>query len=234
MKTINQFGIKWKTGSEYGTMYHPNDLHEWYDDLCVDVKNGVLKLSTRANDLVIGYDDEVVTIPIATSRVHSIEKFLYGTFEAEIKLPTGKHLWPAFWLSGWLPEIDIMEAYTNDKKHYFKWDRKHLLRFWAVETNVHWKRMTTGTHRNLGGQRAWFGFKNPRKKFIKYKLVWKPDNIKIYYNNKLVLEVTSELVLATIKDKPMHVLFNNSTTKEAVNDIPHSEMLIRNFKYTEL
>lgn len=41
----------------------------------------------------------------------------YGYFEARMKLPVGKGVWPAFWLFGHpgalRPEIDIMEAYNG-------------------------------------------------------------------------------------------------------------------------
>jgi beta-glucanase (GH16 family) len=41
----------------------------------------------------------------------------YGYFEASVKLPKGKGLWPAVWMLpadlGWPPEIDLMESVGN-------------------------------------------------------------------------------------------------------------------------
>lgn len=54
--------------------------------------------------------------------IRSRQTFRYGYFEARIKLPKGRGLWPAFWLNSdydkrgklsWPPEIDIMEFVQN-------------------------------------------------------------------------------------------------------------------------
>jgi beta-glucanase (GH16 family) len=47
----------------------------------------------------------------------------YGYFEARMKLPPGKGVWPSFWLIGrdkskGSPEIDVVEYYGHDDGHY--------------------------------------------------------------------------------------------------------------------
>jgi beta-glucanase (GH16 family) len=57
--------------------------------------------------------------PYTSGMVSSQPSFsqTYGYFEAEVKLPKGKGLWPAVWMLpadlGWPPEIDIMESIGN-------------------------------------------------------------------------------------------------------------------------
>ncbi|MDB5458713.1 MAG: glycoside hydrolase family 16 [Caulobacteraceae bacterium] len=47
---------------------------------------------------------------------------LYGYFEARVKLPAGKGLWPAVWMLpadlSWPPEIDIMESIGDPRTAY--------------------------------------------------------------------------------------------------------------------
>ena len=91
------------------------------------------------------YDNGVMgdmIIPFGVGLVSCTEKFGYGTFEIEAKLPKGQpNAWPAFWMwsfDSWPPEIDVFEAYSNKKGSYFNWNIDALLgKFWRCATNVH-------------------------------------------------------------------------------------------------
>ncbi len=98
---------------------------EWYQPGNVSVSNGALKL-TAEQQPVIGsdgnpypYTSGMVTTGRDTSQVSTPVKFqfTYGFTEIRAKIPTGRGLWPAFWLlpanNSPIPEIDVVEV-TGD------------------------------------------------------------------------------------------------------------------------
>ncbi|MFK7773745.1 MAG: family 16 glycosylhydrolase [Saprospiraceae bacterium] len=99
-----------------------NNELQWYQSDNVEVSNGVLKL--------IAKEEKVGGKPYTSARIRTLGKgdWTYGRFEASIKLPSGKGIWPAFWMlptqqkyGGWPQsgEIDIVELIgsESDKAH---------------------------------------------------------------------------------------------------------------------
>ncbi len=64
---------------------------------------------------------------------------LYGYFEARLKLPEGKGLWPAFWMLpadlSWPPEIDVMES-IGDPKTAFMSVHSAMMKTQGVEVHA--------------------------------------------------------------------------------------------------
>ena len=97
-----------------GTMDHFNDEVQRYRENDNHVlKGGILSLVAK----------KATTAGLYTSgMIRSHKTFRYGYFEARIKLPAGRGVFPAFWLNSdydengmtyWPPEIDIMEFAPN-------------------------------------------------------------------------------------------------------------------------
>ena len=96
-----------------GTMDHFNDEKERYrEDGNHVLEDGILNLVAKP----------AVSGLYPSGMIRSRQTFRYGYFEARIKMPPGRGLFPAFWLNSdydatgylsWPPEIDIMEFAPN-------------------------------------------------------------------------------------------------------------------------
>jgi beta-glucanase (GH16 family) len=129
------------------------------------VENGVLKIAAKE------LDGEVIS-----ARINTRQSWRYGYFEARMKLPSGKGVWPAFWA---LPEnfavspddgeIDIMEAVGYDPD-------------W-VHAGIHSKAYTGAT-----GKTAKINIPTAQSDFHIYAVEWTPDFVKGYADGELYFE----------------------------------------------
>ncbi len=99
-------------GSQFGIPGWGNNELQTYRKENAVVSGGVLRITAR--------EEPAGDTSYSSARIRSIGKrdFTYGYYEARIKLPEGKGLWPAFWMlptenvyGGWPQsgELDIME-----------------------------------------------------------------------------------------------------------------------------
>lgn len=238
MKTINWMGYKWIPREVWGK-FHPLKPYCYYDLEAIDCdenENLVLKTHVNPKKLKHPHTKKFIEIPIGVGLISCKEKFGYGYFEIEAKLPKGKNLWPAFWMSpfeSWPPEIDVFEGYTKNRKNYFHFNWKNPFGFWRVETNFHCGKEPKNF--NLGAKTHWLGFKDPTEHFNKFGCIWTPDKIEIFYNDRLVRKLTDEKLLKEYHGKTMNVKIN-AHVDENVDKENHktSEYIIKNFKYEKL
>ena len=100
----------------------------------------------------------------------------YGKIEIRAKVPTGKGTWPALWMLptnseyGWPTsgEIDIME--------YIGVEPQNLFYTCHFEGNNGTGHMSSGTKSSY--------ISNPFNQFIKFTLVWTPDKLEWYANDR--------------------------------------------------
>ena len=217
-------GYKWQSGHRWGN-YHPKNPTFWCDPLCVDVTNNVLRLQTKRHKIST---TDAGVIDIGVGLVTSVDDFEYGKFEAEVMLPKGTGLFPAFWLYGadtWPPEIDIFEGWSRKSGLY----TSKGIPYFSLASNVHYGN-SNYTHKSIKSK-SHMVWKRFDRQYIKFELDWYPDEIIIYYDNMIARRVTDPNVLEWFDDKKMQVVFNNGVDKpsEYTND---SVMLVKNFKYT--
>lgn len=245
---IDFCNYKWTTAMECGRLIHTGQPWMWYDNRQVianseiynDKKDWCAILYAEEKHTTIHHWDGKTYHPtVACGLLRSVDTFGYGTFSAEIMLPKGKNLWPAFWLVGggerdWPSdgEIDIMEAWTNRFGGYFKLgipQPPYLVPSWNTTTNIHWQE-DDGRHGFAGSRRLplLFSLKRPSHNFVKYEVEWRKDIITFRVNGKRVRTYGYD-VAKHLHDKRMHVIFDLWTTCEDFTcDTP---MKIRNFEY---
>lgn len=239
---INLFGYKWNIGMSYGEI-SPDNPWMWFDSDAVFDENGIVELSAYREPKEIRHWNGKTYMPIvACGTISSKDTFQYGRFSAEIMLPKGRNLWPAFWLVGegkedWPAdgEIDICEAWTNRFGGYSKMgipQPPYLVPSWNTTTNIHWQE-DDGRHGYTGSRRLplLFSLKRPAHNFVKYEVEWRQDIITFFVNGKRV-RTYGYHVAKHLHDKRMNVIFDSWTTGEDFSCI--SPMKIRNFEYKPL
>jgi beta-glucanase (GH16 family) len=211
----------WRIGQPWGK-FHPGSPYQYYGDESVFIQNDCLILNQiySPKQLTTWDDPKLYDIPYSVGLITSYESYGYGFYEFEIELPYGSGLWPAVWLScsdSWPPEIDIIEAYSDDKANYGS----------NLQSNFHF---------NLGDSKENSGARNhpvdSSHGRLKLGCWWSKDFIKIYYNGHLVRQITSDYILKWFKDKKMFVVLNNAIRPEYTNKIESqiSEFRIHNVK----
>lgn len=188
----------WYTDMNWG-LYHPNDLTQWWDKSKLSLTSEGINITADYNPRYFPEID--TTIPIGTGVICSKNYWEYGIYRSIIKLPRGKYLWPAFWTCGattWPPEIDILEAWSNDTIDYKK-GRK-------LTFNVHYGE----NPKSIRSRKRWLPNKITSE-YLEYVLWWEADFIRIYYNGYKVYECADKKILEYMKQH--HRIIFGAATK---------------------
>jgi beta-glucanase (GH16 family) len=233
MNTIEWSGYKWITQERWGEI-HKSKSWCWYDKerVKVDDKN-YLHLETLKHPKEFTLGGEPITSTYGVGLVSSVDDFGYGYFEIEAKLPTGKKLWPAFWMwSGpWPPEIDIFEGYTDNRTGYLKFNRFNPLGWWNIPTNIWTHKKENGKAVNLKARTGFCGFDDPAKNFLKYSCLWTENVLEIKHNGYVVRKITDPKQLEHFKGKKMNVIINNHFQPYPPEGDNYSDFIVKSFKY---
>lgn len=174
-----------------------NEELQYYTDRSenVVVQDGMLKITARKE----GYMGSAYT----SARITTLGKVdqTYGRFEARIKLPWGRGLWPAFWLLGsdieevgWpqCGEIDIMEYRGQEptKTHG------------SVHGPGYSKLEAITKSYELNGDRFDTGFHI-------FGIEWGPEYINYYVDDVLYNQITpADVTGEWVYDHPFHIILN--------------------------
>lgn len=192
-KHFNWMGYSWRITPFWGN-YHKEKYNVWYGTESVFIDNDMLVLDCVYQPKE--FQDNVCR-NYNVGYVVCEEEFKYGVFEWTAKLPKGKNLWPALWLGcrkEWPPEIDCMEAWSNTCMNSYS---KRL--FWLnIHPTIHWKENEEHVSEAKFNILRWnvnqYGWN-------RYKVIWLPESISIYYNDKLVKKFDNHKMLAHFNQK---------------------------------
>lgn len=232
---INWSGYSWETRQRWGRV-HKDYPHTWYDPAATEISDDKLILKTHYNPKYFNKTGEIAQIGVGL--VSNTERFGYGRFEITARLPTGKALWPAFWMwswSDWPPEIDVFEGYTKDSGYFnLSLDNPSL---WNVKTNAYYDLIGSyvDTTTSIEAKTHWM-WKNPAKHFITYAVEWLPNIILFEYDGRVVRKIKRDWVLEFFKGHKMNVIINNMFRTNKIGylnkaNIPRSSFVIKDFTY---
>jgi beta-glucanase (GH16 family) len=214
---------RWRIGQPWGVM-HPGSTYQYYDVKSVRTTEFGLILDHRyAPEYKSHYSlESPVLSPYSVGLVTSRDFYRYGFFKFKISLPHGVGLWPAIWLTSidtWPPEIDILEAYTNEIGLYNG----------RFETNLHYKIYPDNS--DAGAQ------KHPlTQNDATVSCWWTKHFIRFYYNGLLVRQITDKQVLEWFENQRMMIVLNNAIRPEFVDlqlqipNIPLSKFIVYSAK----
>lgn len=224
--TLEWCGIEWQQDMEGHRKIHPDypNLYWSPDSSYIKMVDGQkhIILSIKEDPAQVHHWNGVDYFPkYAGSMIRSVNSFSYGTYELECILPQGRDLWPSFWLTHvnfWPPEIDVFEAETNACGGYWTWLAKvpfNIIRSgYKIETNIHWDSKLNGGDHMQAGARGCFSYimNRPASTPIKYRLLWTPNEVSIYYNDVLVRhinDITHPVFFEQINEDPrMDIIIN--------------------------
>jgi beta-glucanase (GH16 family) len=204
--------------------YSDNNVLKTYDDIN-DIYKNLYKFTIKKEHIIDNgwWNMNRIEFDYSSGMLFSDEKFLYGSFEAEIFIPSGYGLWSAFWLFGsskntnnednWFSEIDIFEYYGKKNKFTY---------------NTH---AGVDYEHNIYGKNNGIRLKRLENSWHKYRLNWTFRNLEYYIDDKLVGVRSAKKI-----NIPMSLIINMAIEKNIDNKLDKYlpiKMLIKNIKYYE-
>lgn len=197
----------WATRYIYnnGTLDHLNDeVQRYRDNDNHRVAGGILSLVAR----------EVASAKFESGMIRSRRTFLYGYFEARVRFPKGRGIWPAFWLNSdkapdgtltWPPEIDILEYAVNGKD-----DTSSMVHAGTRNSPnappIEWAYSAPGFNRRTGSYTA---DKPLDQGWHVFGLDWHPNWVAGYLDGQLLYKHSYHWVTRKgITAPPAHILLN--------------------------
>lgn len=176
-----ELGSDWVTEYNWGRV-NPPEL-QYYATDAFDFIGGVLRIKAE--------ERPTESLPYTSGLISSFNsfKFTYGYVEARVKIPSGKGMWPAFWLLDASPtgigEIDVMEIIGSEPN--------------VVNMSLHFPDAAG----NSQSQTETYKGPDYSKDFHNFAVDWRPDVIIWYVDGIERCRITQN-----IPQNPMYVIAN--------------------------
>jgi len=221
---------KWRIGQPWGNI-HTGSPRQYYGTDTVNLDPAGLRLNVKFNQKKIIVDGIEYNPEYSIGLVTTFDSWKYGYFHVTARLPRGKNLWPAIWLTGaniWPPEIDILEGYT---KHGTRYESDVMgIRSFKLESNIHYGKTNDGTKDDIGSEDHVLPG-DVTTRFVDFACWWEEDFIKIYYDGYLVRHITSKKILREMSMDSMILILNVVFDERKGGDpTMESPMIVKNVK----
>lgn len=163
-----------------------NELQEYRKDdtRCTRVEDGKLILEAfhDPHEGVRGWgSDEPYHFEYSAGEVHTTGKvsFQYGRIDIMAKIPSGKGLWPAFWL---MPDksVDRKYAEIDIMEHVWSLGKNHN----TIQATVHTQNTIDRKEGYTPVQAGWISSESLKSEFHLYSLVWEEDRLTALFDNR--------------------------------------------------
>jgi beta-glucanase (GH16 family) len=181
------------------TKWHPHDYHcgtrndevQAYMPENVLIENGLCRLKGEKRAVSYAYCGQSGnTKQYASGIIVSHQKFYqkYGYFEARMKLPRGRNMWPAFWMvsgQGWPPEVDILELINGGDGSQYGYAMA-----WYTSDRYP---ACNGSGGSNSYWNSFSGSKDLTTQFFNTAMLWTPDSSVFYVDERKVGKTTKDL-----------------------------------------
>jgi len=204
---INWSGYDWLTRERWGSI-HPEKSYNWYDPSAIKIVNGQLKVNIHNKPRTFLINGKEVLSQFGTGLITCETDFGFGKFEIEAKLPSGRGLWPAFWMYAtdcWPPEIDIFEGYSGEKGNYYN----NFLKPVNIQNCIHIR--DEWNINPINAYTPWFFqfMKRPDLSFHRYSCTWTKDNLEFFIDGRKIRAINDKNLLDHLSNYKMRVIINN-------------------------
>ncbi len=215
LRTISDFSYSFPWGRS-----STSAPHQYFSDKNITYIGSEYHLLTKKEHVVDNdwWNSDKIEFEYTTGMLFSTEKFLYGSFEAEIYIPRGYGMWTAFWLFGAnderFCEIDIFEYYGTQHKFTY---------------NTH---AGKDYQHNLYGKNNGIKLESLENSWHTYRLDWTKKYLYFYIDNVLVGIRSAKHI-----DLPMNLIIGSGIEEKNLDlvnqDLP-TTMKIKNIIYCDL